>query len=175
MEYIERPDRSRRSPRHCAVSAYAIVPQLIRNGVSHESSRLILQEVSDLWRATPTIPVNISKSFASQEFAAALKHLKPGKAPALDSILPELITHAGAALKSWLCGFLSSCLRYLKIPKVWRRALLVAIPKPKKPVEDPESYHLILLCVTYKILKRLIHTRFEPIVDLLLPRKQAGF
>ena len=120
--------------------------------------------------------MNISESFTSQEFAAAVKHLKPGKAPGPDSILPELIIHAGAALKSWLRGFLSSCLRHLKIPKVWRRALVVAIPKPKKPVEDPKRYRPIsLLCVPYKILERLIHARVEPIVDPLLPREQAGF
>ena len=132
--------------------------------------------MSGLWRATPTSPVNISESFTSQEFAAALKHLKPGKAPGPDSICPEPITHAGAALKSWLCGFLSSCLRHLKTPKVWRRALVVAIPKPQKPVEDLKSYRPIsFVCVPYKILERLIHARVEPIVDPLLPRQQAGF
>ena len=52
----------------------------------------------------------------------------------------------------------------------------MAIPKPKRPVEDPKSYRSIsLLCVLYKILKRLIYARVEPIVDPLLPRKQAGF
>ena len=82
--------RSRRSPRHFAVSANAIASQLIRNGtyegIDRESSRLISQEVSDLWKATPTSPVNVSESFTSQEFAAALKHLKPGKALGPDSI-----------------------------------------------------------------------------------------
>ena len=56
-------DRSRRSPCYCAVSANAIAFQLIRNGrhenIDRESSRLILQEVSDLWRAIPTSPVNV--------------------------------------------------------------------------------------------------------------------
>ena len=156
------------------------MPQLIRNGkyegIDRETSRLILQEVSDLWRATPTSPVNISESFTSQEFAAALKHLKSGKAPGRDSICSELITHGEAALKSWLCGFLSSSLRHLKIQKVWRRALVVTIPKLKKPVEDPESYRPIsLLCVPYKILERLIYAHVEPIVDPLLPWEQAGF
>ena len=52
---------------------------------------------------------------------------------------------------------------------------MVAIPKPKKPVEDPKSYCLIsLLCVPYKILERLIHARVEPTVDPLFPREQAG-
>ena len=144
--------------------------------IDRKSSRLVSQEVSDLWRASTTSAVNVCGSFTPSEFAAALKHLKPGKAPGPDSICPKLLLHAGAALKSWLCGFLSSCLHHLKIPKIWRRALVVAIPKPMKPAEDPKSYRPIsLLCVPYKILERLIYTRIEPIVDPLLPRKQAGF
>ena len=106
--------------------------------------------MSDLWIATPTDPLDISKNFTSQEFAAALKYLKSGKASGPDSICPELMIHAGAALTSCLYGFLSSCLRHLKIPKVWRRALIVAIPKPRKPAVDPKSYRPIsLLCVPY--------------------------
>ena len=146
------------------VSADAIASQLVRNGkyeaVDRKSSRLVFQEVSDLWRATTPDAVNISDNFSQREFAAALQHLKPGKAPGSDSICPELILHAGAALKSWLRDFLSSCLRRLKIPKIWRRALVVAIPKPAKPVGDPKSYRPIsLLCVPYKILERLIYAR----------------
>ena len=136
--------RSRHSPRHCPVSADAIASQLVRNGkyeaVDRKSSRLVFQEVSDLWRATTPDAVNISDNFSQREFAAALQHLKPGKAPVPDSICPELILYFGAALKSWLRDFISSCLRRLKIPKIWRRALVVAIPKPAKPVGDPKSY-----------------------------------
>ena len=160
--------RSRHSPRHCPVSADAIVSQLVRNGkyeaVDCKSSRLVFQEVSDLWRATTPDVVNIFDNFSQREFAAALQHC------------PELILHAGAALKSWLRDFLSSCLRQLKIPKIWRRALVVAIPKPGKSVGDPKSYRPIsLLCVPYKILERLIYARIKPLIDPLLPKEQAGF
>ena len=170
---------SRRSPRRCTVSANGTACQLIRNGryevTDCELSPFNSQEVSDLWRATLTSPVNISKCFTFQEFAVALKHPKPGKAPGPHSICPGLIIHAGAALKSWLCGFLSSSLHHLKIPNVWRTALVVAVPKPKKPVEDPKSYPPdSLVCVPYKILKKFIHSRVEPIVHSLLPREQAG-
>ena len=134
------------------------------------------QEVSDLWRATTPDAVNISDNFSPREFTAALQHLKPGKAPKPDSICRELILHAGAALKSWLRDFLSSSLRRLKIPKIWRRALVVAIPKPGKPVGDPKSYRPIsLLCVPYKIFERLIYARVEPLIDPLLPKEQAEF
>ena len=163
--------RSRHSPCHSPVSADAIASQLVRNGkyeaVDRKSSRLVFQEVSDLWRATTPDAVNISDNSSQREFAASLQHLKPGKAPRPDSICSELILHAGAALRSWLRDFLSSCLRRLKIPK---------IPKPGKPVGDPKSYRLIsLLCVPYKILERLIYARVEPLIDPLLPKEQAGF
>ena len=132
--------------------------------------------MSDLWRATTADAVNISDSFSQREFAAALQHLKPGKALGPDSIFSELILHAGAALKSWLCVFISSCLRRLKIPKIWRRALVVAIPKLAKFVGEPKSYRPIsLLCVPYKILEKLIYARVEPLIDPFLPKEQAGF
>ena len=96
--------RSRYSLRHCPVSANAIASQLVRNGkyeaVDCKSSRLVSQEVSDLWRATTPDPVNIFDNFSQREFTVALHHLKPGKAPGPDSICPELRLHAGAALKS---------------------------------------------------------------------------
>ena len=90
--------------------------------------------------------------------------------------ISDIENAASRSLKSLLRGFLCSCLRQLKIPKVWRRALIVVIPKPKKPVEDPKSYRPIsLLCVPYKILERLIYARIQPIVNPLLPGEQAGF
>ena len=144
--------------------------------VDLKSSRFVFQEMSDLWRATTSDAVNISDNFSRREFAASLQHLKPGKAPGPDSICSKLILQSGAALKSWLRDFISSCLRRLKIPKIWRRAVVVAIPKLAKPVEDPKSYRPIsLLCVPYKILERLIYARVEPLVDPLLPKEQAGF
>ena len=155
--------RSRHSPRHCPVSANAIASQLVRKGkyeaVDRNSSRFVSQEVSDLFRATAPDAVNISDSFSQREFAAAPQHLKPGKAPDPDSICPEIILHAGVALKSWLQDFLYSCLRQLKISKIWRRAFVVAIPNPIKIVGDPKSYRpVFLLCVSYKILERSLST-----------------
>ena len=172
--------RSRHSPRHCPISADAFAFQLVRNekyeAVDHKFSRLVSQEVSDLWRATTPDAVNISDNFSQREFAAALQHLRPGKAPRPDSIFSELTRHAGAALKSWLRDFLYSCLDRLKIPKIWTKAFVVAIPKPGKPVGNPKSYRpIFLLCVPYRIFKRLIYDRIKPLIDPLLPKEQAGF
>ena len=144
--------RSRNSPRHCPVSADAIASQLVRNGkyeaVDRKSSRLVYQEVSNFWRATTPDAVHISDNFSQREFTAALQHLKPDKAPGPDLICSELILHAAAGLKSWLRDFISSCLCRHKNFKIWRRALVVAIPKPAEYVGNPNSYRpIFLLCV----------------------------
>ena len=172
--------RSRQPRRLCPISANSIASQLVKNGKykakDRESARLISNEVSELWRIPTPTDKTISGDFTPEEFASALQKLQSGKAPGPDSICPELILHAGAALKSWLNKFLSSCMRLLRLPKIWRRAKVVAIPKPKKPLEDPRSYRPIsLLCIPFKILERLIYTRAEKIIDPLLPQEQAGF
>ena len=88
-------------------------------------------------------------------------------------MLKSSILNAVSHELSWLRDCLSSCLRRLKIPKIWKRAL---VEKPGKPVGDPKSYRPIsLLCVPYKIFGRLIYARVEPLIDPLLPKEQAGF
>jgi len=141
-----------------------------------QSTRLANKELSDLWKIPTPEGHSISEPFRPDKLAAALRRLKPGKSPGLDFIFQEFILHAGSALKAWFCIFLSSCMRQLKIPKIWRIALIVVIPKPEKPLGDPKSYPPIsMLCVPFKILERLIYACVDPIIDPLLPWEQAGF
>ena len=102
---------------------------------NRESTRLG-NKVSDLWKVPKTEGNSISSPFMPGEFAFSLIHLELGKSPRLDSIFPEFILHAGSAFKSWLCDFFTSCMRQLKIPRIWRRAL---VPKAEKPLRDPKS------------------------------------
>ena len=71
---------------------------------------------------------------------------------------------------------IQSAFKLWLIPKIWRRARLVAIHQPEKPLGDPKSYcPTPLLCVTIKIHERIICARVETITDPLLPQEQAGF
>jgi len=64
----------------------------------------------------------------------------------------------------------------LKLPKIWERALTVAILKPEKPPGYAKFYCPIsLLCVPFKILEKLIYARVESIIDPLLSQNQADF
>ena len=102
--------------------------------------------------------------------------MEPGGAPGPGSVSSELVLHAGAALGSWLRGFLSSCLRRLVVFGIWRGALVVAVPGPAGPVGEPRSCRpMSLLCVFYSILGGLVCARVKPLVNPLLPGERAGF
>ena len=64
----------------------------------------------------------------------------------------------------------------MAIPKIWRRANVIALLKPNKPEDNPNSYRPIsLLCVPYKVMERLLLGRHDPVVESQLPQQQAGF
>ena len=138
-------------------------------------ARWTSREVSSLSRAA-TADANLSSDFTVEELEAATKKLKSGKAPGRDNIHPDFVIHQSAKTTAWLCSFFTSCFRRSKLPKTWLRTTVVALPKPNTPAQDPKSYRPIsLLCVPFKILERLIHSRIDPVVDPQLPREQAGF
>ena len=86
----------------------------------------------------------------------------------------------GTECQNWLRTFMTNCnicMQRTKIPKIWRRAKIIAILKPCK-TQSPEeagSYRPIsLLSVCFKLLERLIYNNLLPVVDPQLPREQAG-
>ncbi|KAJ3605357.1 hypothetical protein NHX12_027404 [Muraenolepis orangiensis] len=123
-----------------------------------------------------SVNANLSGDFTPAELKDVMAKLKQGKAPGPDNIHPEFVTHQCEITSAWLCAFFSACLRRSKLPRTWRRAAVIALLKPNKPADDPKSYRPIsLLCVPFKILERMIHSRIEPVVDSQLPKEQAGF
>ena len=63
-----------------------------------------------------------------------------------------------------------------KLSKIWKRTIGVAIPKSMKPLGNSKSCRLIpLICFLFKIKERFVYARVEPIIDPLLPKKQAMF
>ena len=70
----------------------------------------------------------------------------------------------------------NSCAVGYNIPKIWRRAKVIALLKPGKDPQLPPSYRPIsLLCVLYKLYERLILARISPIVEDQLTDDQSGF
>ena len=64
----------------------------------------------------------------------------------------------------------------LRLPKVWRRADIIAVLKPNKSADDAKNYRPIsLLCVPLKLLEHLLLSRLDPVIDPQLPPELAGF
>ena len=131
-------------------------------------------EGNSLSRAATADP-SLPSDFTVEELESAIKKLKSGKAPGCDNIHIEFVIHQSAKTTAWLCSFSTSCFRRSKLPKKWRRATVVALRKSNKPAQDPKSHRPIsLLCVPFKILEPLIHSRIDPVVDPQLPREQSA-
>jgi len=86
------------------------------SGTFGEIRAKILRTPRKLPAPTP-MGYSIAEPFRPEELAAALRRLKPGKSPGLDSIFQEFILHAGSALKSCFCAYLTSGMRLLKLQK----------------------------------------------------------
>ena len=77
---------------------------------------------------------------------------------------------------SVLCQYMSSSLERCKITKTWRKAAVIALPKPNKPKDNPKSYRLIsLLCMPLSCLKGWSMDVSTPSLIPKLPHGQAGF
>jgi len=129
-----------------------------------ESARLVNKNLSHLWKVPRRQGCSIFDLFRPKELSAALMCLKPGKSPGLDSIFLEFTLNTRPAFKSWFCDFLISCMRHLKIPKIVRRALIVAFQKQEEPLGPKELTPYISAVFPFKIPKRLIHAHVEPII-----------
>ena len=126
--------------------------------------------------ARQNIPASstLSDSITTNELFDAIHCLKNGKAPGIDNVHSEFISHLGLQALEWLRLYLSDSLETSSIPKVWRKAKVIAILKPKKPADDPTSYRPIsLLSIAYKLMERVILARIEDIVECHLPHAQA--
>jgi len=82
----------------------------------------------------------------------------------------------GPQARNWLAKFFSRLLVEHRIPRVWRQAKVIALPKPGKDITLAASYRPIsLLSVCFKLLERIILRRIAPTVDAVLSPSQAGF
>jgi len=106
----------------------------------------------------------------------AISKLKTGKSASVDEIFPESYKHFGPRTRAWIVSFFNNILENGNIPPIFKNAKIIAVCKPGKPKDLPQSYRPIaLLSISYKLLERLILNRISPTIDRVLPADQAGF
>ena len=176
---ISRLGAAQRPPKinHPPVKANAVASHLVQVAKAPRDKKFERQ-VRDRWRSFCHQAPDRSPplDFSLPEIDSALRHVKPGTAPGYDNIHPEFLLHLGPRARSWLSKFFSRILRENKIPKIWRKAKVIAIEKPGKDPKIAANYRPIsLLSVCYKLLERLALQRISPTVESILSPDQAGF
>ena len=158
------------------VTADQIANQLLSNGRRVEHRRPPGEHHKTIVPSNNQPPTELTKPFSLDALATGLSLLKAGKAAGLDGLLTEMLPHLGNTAKYWLLDMLNECTSTKHIPSIWRKAKVIAIPKPGKDPSSPKSYRPIsLLCIPYKLYERLILMRISPLVDEKLTKDQAGF
>ena len=130
------------------VTADQIANQLLSNGRRVEHRRPPGEHHKTIVPSNNQPPTELTKPFSLEELATGISLLKAGKAAGLDDLLTEMLQHTGNKAKSWLLDMLNECTRTKLIPSIWRKAKVIAIPKPGKDPTSPKSYRPIsLLCI----------------------------
>jgi len=141
-----------------------------------EAIKLVNKQLSDLWKIPTPEGHSISEPLGRRSL------LLPSDAWRQESLrnwIPSSRSLYSKPGRLSNLGFVTSSLLACtnsKFQRIWRRALVVAIPKPEKPLGDPKSNcPTTLLYVHFKILEILIYARVDPIIDPLLPRSRRTF
>ncbi|KXJ81798.1 hypothetical protein RP20_CCG017824 [Aedes albopictus] len=112
------------------------------------------------------------------EIKEIIKRLKSKKSPGQDGIRNALLKHLPRKGLVYLTKIFNGCIRLMYFPSMWKHAIVVAIPKPKKDVTLPTNYRPIsLLSSLSKVLERIILNRLNRHLDTnaVIPNEQFGF
>lgn len=138
-------------------------------------TRQIIRKYRQLRKSTVRNSV-FSRPFTLDDVNCGLTHMKNGKASGFDSVYPEFLTFSGPRTRLWLARFFTNVIALNELPPTFKKAKVIALLKPNKPEDRPDSYRPIaLLSVVYKLFERLLYDRIEATIDRVLPPEQAGF
>ena len=129
------------------VTADQMANQRLSNGRRMERRRRPGEHHKTIVPSNSHPPTELTKPFRLDKLATGISLLKPGKAAGLNDLLTEMLQHLGNKAKYWLLDMLNECTRTKHIPSIWRKAKVIAIPKPGKDPSSPKSYRTHLAAV----------------------------
>lgn len=113
------------------------------------------------------------------EISTAIRSLSStGKASGLDPISNRMLTQMPLSMHTILLSLFQKCWQTGSVPIEWKHALVVGIPKPNKPRNNPTSYRPIALTPHIgKLYERIVKNRLVHVLESenKIPLCQAGF
>lgn len=148
-----------------------IAHQLLLNGKTKGKCKII-----HIVRDPDNENNSLEEPFTVGELELAIKAMKTNKAPGVDDLKIEQIKEFGPKTLNWILQLMNNCVRDMNIPKMWRKAKVVALLKPGKDPQDPKSFRpLSLLCQLFRPLERMVLNRIFKSIDEILVKEQADF
>ena len=139
-------------------------------------SNVVDQETQQ--RAAPTVRrisrVN-SDAPTLAEIVAAIKSMKSNKAPGIDCITAEMLKADPILSAQMLHQLFGNIWETVTFPVDWMQGILVKVPKKGDLTECGNWRGITLLCISLKVLCKVILNRIQEKIDATLRRQQAGF
>lgn len=132
-----------------------------------------------LWDCFPMIEADayetLTRPFSACEVQAALKDMKPYKAPGPDGLQPLFFQRFWNIVKSNVVRLVQEVLEGKEFPSGLNNAFLVLIPKVDVP-QRAHQFRPIGLCnIVYKLVTKVIVNRIKPVLPSLTSPTQCSF
>lgn len=97
------------------------------------------------------------EEFTKEEIVRADKKIRPKNSPEPDHIQPEKKKTIAFVRPEWLLNVVNSTIQRSELPRIWKKAESILLPKPNKgDVSDPAAYRpLCLLSPASKLMGQL--------------------
>ena len=118
------------------------------------------------------------RHFSPKEVEKEIKLLNNKKAPGFDLVTAQMLKELPPKGIMKLTHIFNAAIRLQHIPKSWKKAEIITIPKPGKSLNDVSSYRPIsLLPIISKLFEKLFMKRLKSIIikNKLIPSHQFGF
>lgn len=100
--------------------------------------------------------------FTTAELVAVARCLPNGKAPGPDGIPNEILKAAVLMHPEYFAALFNSCIKSSYFPIDWKKARLVLLHKPGRPLDNPTAYRpLCMINATSKLFEKLITRRLR--------------
>ena len=120
----------------------------------------------------------LDRKIENSEVKQIIKYLKPRKASGVDQVETFMLKFANDEIVEVITNLFNTILLAGKIPNIWKKGIIVPIPKTKdNKVEVDKFRPICLLSVVGKVFEKIIMIRLNKIINEInvIPKSQSGF
>lgn len=148
----------------------------LTSNYSHSFDKTVNSSANKLKKAN--VLFENSNLISFNEINSLISQLNATKSPGLDDVSNILIKNLPSKAVQCIMIIFNSCLKISYFPSHFKKAKVIAIPKPNKPKHNPNSYRPIsLLSNLGKLFEKVIRNRIHDFIEntSIIVNEQFGF